>query len=85
MPQIPAPASGEKRAPGGLGGEKVPQTGLSLEDQILEDNVGLTKAVKKFDSDKGLPLLHPRHLVDPPGRPFSEPPPRTQASGRAIS
>ena len=43
MPQIPAPASAEKRAPGRLGGEKVPQPGLSLEDLILEDNVGLSR------------------------------------------
>ncbi len=43
--------------------------GVDMADLVQEGTFGLMRAVDKFDWERGLPLLHLRHLVDPPGAP----------------
>ncbi len=52
-------------APGGQRGQKVHRgRGLSLLDLIEEGNLGLMKAVEKFDYERGIQVLDVRHVVD---------------------
>ena len=41
--------------------------GMSLLDLIQEGNIGLIRAVEKFELPQGLQVQHIRYLVDPPG------------------
>ena len=41
--------------------------GLPLEDLVQEGNIGLMKAVDRFDPERDYRLLHLRHLVDKAG------------------
>ena len=47
--------------------KKYTNRGLQFLDLIQEGNMGLMKAVEKFEYRPGLQVLHLRHLVDPPG------------------
>ena len=46
---------------------KYEASGLPVLDLIQEGNLGLMRAVEKFDHTPGLQVLHLRHVVDPPG------------------
>ena len=41
--------------------------GLPFLDLIQEGNIGLMKAVDKFEYRKGYKIFNLRHMVDPPG------------------
>ena len=43
------------------------RSGMPMLDLIQEGNTGLVRAVEKFDYERGLQVLHLRHLVDSPG------------------
>ena len=47
--------------------KKYTNRGLQFLDLIQEGNIGLMKAVDKFEYRRGYKFLHLCHLVDPPG------------------
>jgi RNA polymerase primary sigma factor len=47
--------------------KKYTNRGLQFLDLIQEGNIGLMKAVDKFEWQRGYKFQHLRHLVDPPG------------------
>jgi len=55
-------------APGGQHRQAIPGPRHAFLDLIQEGNLGLMRAVEKFDYRRGFQVLDLRYLVDPPGR-----------------